>query len=563
MYAPEAAIECAPTGVAADAMRQGVIAEIRTSSSCGDELLDLLRRGAEEVAMLAAVWHEPAESFCMLLEAGAERGIPTAQVRGILIGGFGFDPTVPSDLGHDKSGTDHAFSTEARRRMAVAHEDERLWTFQRVALDCGALVRTEEILRPDGAGLLMELAQSSGLTEMLRPDTLQHVISEAFQGRSAILERSSSNPSEKKTGKPMQGRHLVMRCAADILPEPITWLWPQRIAVGKLTLIAGEPGLGKSQVLAALAAAVTMGGRWPCDEGLSPMGSVIVLSAEDDPADTQIPRLVAARADRRKVHIVSAVRESDAAGNRTFNIQADLDLVERELDRLGDVILISIDPLSSYLGKVDSHNNAEVRAVLERLSEMAARRRVAIVAVTHFSKGEGRAINKIIGSIAFAAAARAAWMVASDPDNEERRLFVSIKNNVGRPAPALAFRLGEIPVGEHQDVIAPYVVWDPEPVADTTADRVLTAARGGENRPASAEAADLLHSLLTDGPMPVELLQQEAIAAGLLKDGAVIGKDKAFRLAREKLGISRGKGAVYREGGTGAAGRWFWRLPAA
>jgi putative DNA primase/helicase len=230
---------------------------------------------------------------------------------------------------------------------------------------------------------------------------------------------------------------------------------------------------------------------------------------------------------------------------------------------LGDVTLICIDPLSSYLGKVDSHNNTEVRAVLERVSEMAARRRVAVVGVTHFNKGDGLAINKIIGSVAFVAAARAVWMVAPDPDDENRRLFVSIKNNVGRPAPALAFRVAQIGVGEHRDIIAPYIVWDAEPVSNTSADQVLAAARGGENRPAYAEAADFLQSLLADGGLTVGAIQNEAAAAGLLKAGAPIGKDKAFRLAREKLGISRDKGTVYREGGTASDGQWFWRLPTA
>src|ERR1041385_6083398 len=93
MYAPEAAIEYAPTDVAADAIREGVISEITTSSCRGDELFDLFRRGAEEAAMLATVWHKPAQSFCMLLKAGAERGMPSAQARGILIGAFGCDPT--------------------------------------------------------------------------------------------------------------------------------------------------------------------------------------------------------------------------------------------------------------------------------------------------------------------------------------------------------------------------------------------------------------------------------------------------------------------------------------
>ena len=113
----------------------------------------------------------------------------------------------------------------------------------------------------------------------------------------------SSDPAECK---------LVVRCMADVEPEKIEWLWPGRIAIGKQTLIGGEPGLGKSQITTALAATVTNGGAWPCDEGKAPLGSVIILSAEDDAGDTIRPRLDAAGADVTRVHQISAVRRVTA-----------------------------------------------------------------------------------------------------------------------------------------------------------------------------------------------------------------------------------------------------------
>lgn len=558
-----AALHIAPSDVAADAIRDGIILEVQSSFCREGELPELFRRAAAELAMLATVWHEPQESFSILLDAGIARGMPSTQARGILIGAFGCDPTLSEAIGNGRvrQSAEQEFASKARRTMAASGRNERLSRFQCIALECGAHVAADTTSRPDAADLLAELAQSSGISDLLRADDLQHLISEAFHGRAATVERSTPSKIAERTAP--RGRHLVMRCAADITPEPISWLWPHRIAIGKLTLLAGQPGLGKSQIMAAIAAATSTGAIWPCNEGVAPLGSVIVLSAEDDAADTQIPRLLAAGAHCRKIHIISAVREKDAAGNRTFNIQADLDLIEGELDRLRDVLLLSIDPLSSYLGKIDSHNNTEVRAVLERLSEMAARRRVAVVGVTHFNKGEGSAINKIIGLIAFTAAARGAWMVAIDPDDENRRLFVSIKNNVGRPAPALAFRVAQIAVGERSDIIAPYIVWDADPVSDMTADQVLAAGRAGDSRAANVDAADMLLSVLASGAVAVEVIQADAVAAGLLKEGGVIGKDKAFRLARAKLGVSRDNGTVFRVGGTGSAGQWFWRLPPA
>jgi hypothetical protein len=255
---------------------------------------------------------------------------------------------------------------------------------------------------------------ANALDEGWTPEHAAALIDDAVP---AGADSSQANGADHLDGSEHQ---LVMRCMADVQPEKIEWLWPRRIAVGKQTLIGGEPGLGKSQVTAALAATVTTGGDWPCGEGRAPLGSVIILSAEDDASDTIRPRLDAAGADVNRVHQISAVRQSDGKGRRTFNLQADLALLEDAIKRIGDVRLVIIDPVSSYLGKTDSHKNAEVRGTLEPLGDMASRLRVAVVSVTHFSKGANQsAVNSFIGSIAFIAAARAAFIVTRDPDTED------------------------------------------------------------------------------------------------------------------------------------------------
>ena len=106
----------------------------------------------------------------------------------------------------------------------------------------------------------------------------------------AIRKIEVAQQSEARSG----GRRLIVQCAADVAVQPIEWLWPSRVAIGKLTLVAGEAGLGKSQVSIAMAAAVTTSGSWPWTRAAAPLGNVIFFSAEDGAADTIVPRLVAA-----------------------------------------------------------------------------------------------------------------------------------------------------------------------------------------------------------------------------------------------------------------------------
>ena len=212
-----------------------------------------------------------------------------------------------------------------------------------------------------------------------------------------------------------------------------------------------------------------------------------------------VPRLIAAGADLSRVHIVSAVLQEGGKGRRTFNLQADLALLEQKIAEIGDVALVIIDPISSYMGKTDSHKNAEVRGALEPASEMAERLKVAILSITHFSKsGSGnntKALHRFIGSIAFVGAPRAAFAVIEDADNEGRMLFLHAKNNMAAKPQGLAYRLVQMLVGEPgESIVASYVAGtaNRSPCRRTRrferprAGRGSEPARGGRGVPAGA-----------------------------------------------------------------------------
>ena len=248
-------------------------------------------------------------------------------------------------------------------------------------------------------------------------------------------------------------------------------------------MVAGHPGLGKSQVCVSLAAIVTTGGLWPVDRTRCERGTVLILSAEDDPEDTIRPRLEAAGADLARIHVLEAVEEQQADGGiarRAFSLADDLSRLGVVLAQLGDVALVVIDPITAYLGETDSHKAADVRAVLAPLGELAAKHGAAVIAVSHLRKsGAGEAMLQVTGSLAFVAAARAAYIIAKDQDDPSRRLMLPVKNNLGDDQTGYAFRIEATRLPSHIDTSR--IAWEVERVT-VTADEALAPPQAAEER---------------------------------------------------------------------------------
>lgn len=334
---------------------------------------------------------------------------------------------------------------------------------------------------------------------------------------------------------------LRSRAVADVPSQPLRWLWPGRIPAGKLTLVAGDPGLGKSLMTTAIAAHVTRGTRWPVDRSECPAGSVVMVSAEDDVADTIRPRLEAAGADVGRVHVVEDIDDINESGEKVRRpwTLADVPLLADLLRRLGDVRLIVIDPISAYLGRgVDSHANSEVRVALAPLAELAQASGAAVLAVSHLNKSAGTpAAYRITGSLAFTAAARAVFAVTKDKEDAGRRLVLPVKCNLAADRAGVAYRVRT----DARDI--PVVEWEDEPV-NLSADEAMAPERPGPEPNDRREAADWLRMVLADGPVLVKELKTQARDAGLAW--------RTVRRAKEEIGAQARKQA-YAKG-------WVWEL---
>jgi hypothetical protein len=342
-------------------------------------------------------------------------------------------------------------------------------------------------------------------------------------------------------------KQVAMLRVAEVEAKKVEWLWPQRIPMGKLTTIAGMPDVNKSTFTLYLAAQATTGGSWPCNEGTAPLGSVIILTAEDDIADTVRPRLEVAGADLSRIHVIKAVN-IQGEGPRGFNLIADVFRLGLVLQHIGDVKMIIIDPISAYMGKpggkFDSHRSTDVRATLAPLQELAARHKVAVVAIDHLNKSGGTtALLRVLNSIAFVAAARAVYFIMRDDDEADRRLLLAAKNNLGRIRTGLAFKVIEKLAPEPVFECYPAIKWEDE-VVDMTADEALAARHDGRASEKLEEAKALLQQMLANGPAKQKDIEAKAKERNI--------GPKSLKNAKKALGVASSR----------ADNAWWWQMPA-
>lgn len=328
-------------------------------------------------------------------------------------------------------------------------------------------------------------------------------------------------------------RRLQTVRLGDVVARPIDWLWKGRIARGRLCLLAGDPGVGKSMLTHALAAAVSTGAALPGDSDRTP-ADVVILSAEDSPEDTIRPRCESMGADLRRIRVVTAVERFGS--EKFFSLADDLDALEPELE---GVALVIVDPIDAYVGMgTDTHRAAAIRSLLGPLAAMAQRANVAVVVVQHLTKGtRERAIYRPQGSIGYIAAARTALLVAPDPDRPASpvRMVALLKTNLGPLVPTLAFSLD----GGHFE-------WVPCD-GDKTAEQLLAVSADADDGGALTEAERVLRMILADGPVPVRDVRRQAEEAGV--------SEATLRRARRGLGVEAQKR------GFGAGASWVLSLP--
>ena len=249
--------------------------------------------------------------------------------------------------------------------------------------------------------------------------------------------------------------------ASGIKPEPISWLWRDWLARGKMHIIAGQPGTGKTTLAMKMAATVSAGSRWP-DGTEATKDNVIIWSGEDDPADTLVPRLEASGADLNRIFFAGEM--SCGKERRDFDPAKDITALQAAIETAGGASLIIVDPIVSATA-ADSHKNSETRRGLQPLVDMTAKLDAALLGITHFTKGsEGRSpIDRVTGSVAFGALARVVMVATREQDGGDgkpgQRVLMRAKSNIGRDDGGFKYDLQLVPMREYPEIIVPVVSW--------------------------------------------------------------------------------------------------------
>jgi hypothetical protein len=344
--------------------------------------------------------------------------------------------------------------------------------------------------------------------------------------------------------------------------ENVSWLWPGHLAHGALELLTGDPDLGKSQVHMSYAACVTRGMPWPDGYPGSEPQQVLLVTAEDNYANTVGPRAVAAGADRAKlIYFKGLIRNGK---QEIFLLSSGLQELEQILLDYDDIGLVLIDPITAYMGspasgrRFDSHRATDVRSVLGPVKDLAERHRIAISAITHPPKGaKASPLDSYIGSQAYIAAARIGHLCIPETEpglagavrSTGRVFFTQVKNNLGSKATTLAYHLDTKSIGFDRFGAplkpAPYVAW--EGVVDITSAEALAQARAVAKTRVNP-VHEFLRDILASGPVLQKIIVERGAAKGISLP--------QLRRARKAIGA-----VTFKRRGGNVISPWLWALP--
>jgi hypothetical protein len=342
---------------------------------------------------------------------------------------------------------------------------------------------------------------------------------------------------------------LTTISASSIKPEAITWLWPERFPLGKMSLISGKPDNGKSQVTLDIIARTTTGSDWP-DGSKNTLGprDVLLAVAEDDLADTVIPRLKAAGADLNRIEFLNRVRtqefdEKDGKKSevRRLQLSEDVKKLRMAIEANPKIALVVVDTMTSYFGDVNANADQDIRPVMDALAKAFGDCGACFLGIIHHNKkSDVDALQAILGASSVAGAVRSAYSCSRDPENEDEFYFTLVKGNLTKKRTGMKYKMAEKTI---DGITAPYIEWAGETNEDANSVMALVKESRNSKNQGVDKARLFIPMALENGPRPARELYSMAEAEGISND--------QMRRAKDQLGV---KVTKQKDG-------WYWSLP--
>lgn len=319
--------------------------------------------------------------------------------------------------------------------------------------------------------------------------------------------------------------------ASDVVTVELQWLWDQRIPAGKATLFTGKSDNGKSMCLLDVIARVTTGSDFP-DGSKNVYGprKVLLAASEDDPADTIVPRLMAAGAKLENVVLVtvSTQRQGAPKSNRMLKLKDDAKLLEAALRQNPGIALVALDPLSSFFGGESLNKDETVRPIMDALTNALRKTGATMIGIVHTNKrSDVDALEKVLGAGSLVQSSRSVWGFSRDPEVENEFYMALLKSNVSKKRGGMKYKISErkVRLTSGKEVFAPCAEWLGE--HDSSANDLLDKERqlrkegGKDGLSANAVQKELAKKFLLDnlrkGSNKIGELLDLAIEGGISK----------------------------------------------
>lgn len=405
------------------------------------------------------------------------------------------------------------------RQVSEAERGCRNGQLNESACKLGSLIASDQLVEDTVTDLLIYESWQNGLAKDDGISSVQATIKSGFKKGMQNPRYPVEDLKRAEVSRPTTGK-LTLRKAADIKAEPIDWLWEGVLVKGAISILGGDPGLGKSQASLSIASIISNGDYWPGSKQRAEVGNVIILSMEDSAEHVIVPRLQACDANRDRIHIITTVDDS-----KQFNLQADIPKLRDAVEELGSVKLIIIDPITAYLGKSDVNNSGDVRSITNGLAALAQAYDTSILMLHHLNKGKDQpAAYRMQGSIAWTGAARTTFVIDRDSQDHDLRTMAPAKNNYAQDNTAFKFTVRSAEVGD--GIKTSFVVWE-NGSHTNTADRVLAEKLEGGD--VFNETVEFVNELMKNGRV------ESMVANKAAKDMHI--SESTLKRVKRKLGI--------------------------